>query len=220
MTPNLRKLVLTAHITFSVGWFGSAVAFVALSVANLTSQDGQTVRAAYLAMERIGWLVIVPFAIASLLSGLIQSLGTPWGLFKHYWVLAKLLITVFCTLILLMFMRNFSYSGGAAADSELSSGDLGELRKPEATLHATVGLLLLLAATTLSVYKPWGLTRYGQRKQQGQGPPHAVYGETRAPEISAGLSLEIKIVLAIITTIAVAFVVLHLTGISLGTHGH
>jgi hypothetical protein len=218
MTPNLRKLVLTAHITSSVGWFGSAAAFVALSVANLTSQDGQTVRAAYLAMERIGWLIIVPFAIASLLSGLIQSLGTPWGLFKHYWVLAKLLITIFCTFILLMFMWNFSYPGDAAADSALAIGDLGALRKPDAMLHAGIGLLLLLAATTLSVYKPWGLTRYGQRKQPGQGPPHAVCGETRAPEISAGLSLEIKIVLAVIATIAVAFVVLHLTGIS--THGH
>jgi hypothetical protein len=31
--------------------------------------------------------------------------------------------------------------------------------------HAAGGLLVLLAATTLSVYKPWGMTPYGRRKQ-------------------------------------------------------
>jgi ABC-type nickel/cobalt efflux system permease component RcnA len=83
---QLRKLVLTAHITFSVGWLGAVAVFLALAIAGLTSRDPQMVRAAYSAMELTARFVIVPLAIASLFSGLIQSLGTPWGLFRHYWM--------------------------------------------------------------------------------------------------------------------------------------
>jgi hypothetical protein len=59
MTPSLRKLVLTAHITFSVGWIGAVAAFLALAIAGLTSHDVQMVRAASLAMELTARFVIV-----------------------------------------------------------------------------------------------------------------------------------------------------------------
>lgn len=102
MNSGARKLALTAHITFSVGWLGSALAYLALAITGLTSQDGQMVRTAYLAMDLMGWFVIVPLSLASLSTGVIQALGTPWGLFKHYWVLAKFLLTSVGTLILLV----------------------------------------------------------------------------------------------------------------------
>lgn len=91
MTPGLRKFALTAHVTSSVGWLGAVAGFLALAVAGLTSHDAQKVRAAYLAMELTGWFVIVPLSIASPLTGLVQSLGSTWGLFRHYWVLIKFL---------------------------------------------------------------------------------------------------------------------------------
>jgi hypothetical protein len=99
MTPSLRKLVLTAHITVSVGWLGAVIAFLALAIAGLTSRDAQMVRTSYAAMELTARFVIVPLAFASLLTGLIESLGTPWGLFRNYWVLAKLLLTTFATIV-------------------------------------------------------------------------------------------------------------------------
>ena len=97
MTLRLRKLALTAHITFSVGWLGAVVAYLALAIVGLTSRDAQIVRAAYLSMELIGWFVIVPFSLAALLTGLVQSLGTQWGLFRHYWILVKFLLTTGAT---------------------------------------------------------------------------------------------------------------------------
>ncbi len=70
MKPRLRKLGVTAHVTFSVGWLGADAGFLALAIAGLISQDAQMVRAAYLAMDVIGWFVIVPFSFAALLTGL------------------------------------------------------------------------------------------------------------------------------------------------------
>jgi DMSO/TMAO reductase YedYZ heme-binding membrane subunit len=86
MPPRLRKFALAAHFTRAVGWIGAVAGYIALDVAAATSQDPNTLRAAYLAMELIAWYVIVPLAFASLLSGLIMSLGTRWGLLRYYWV--------------------------------------------------------------------------------------------------------------------------------------
>lgn len=165
MTPGVRKFVLTAHVTTSVGWLGAVAGFLALSIVGVASQDAQTVRAAYLAMESTGWYVLVPVSFASLVTGLVQALGTPWGLFRHYWVLAKLVINVFATVVLLMYMQTLEHLAGIAAETPFSSGDLSALRSPSPVLHAGAALVVLLVATVLSVYKPRGMTRYGQRKQ-------------------------------------------------------
>jgi hypothetical protein len=94
-----------------------------------------------------------------------MSLGTTWGLFRHYWVLFKLLIAVFATIVLLIYMGTFRYMAGVAADP---SADLGVVRNPSPTLHAALALLVLLVATVLAVYKPRGTTPYGRRKQHQQ----------------------------------------------------
>ena len=112
----------------------------------------------------MGWFVLVPLSFASLLTGLIQSLGTRWGLFRHYWVVVKLGMNVFATIILLLYMQTLSFLADLAAQTE-STGNLAGLRSPSPVVHAAGALVLLLVAVTLSVYKPRGMTRYGQRMQ-------------------------------------------------------
>jgi hypothetical protein len=163
MTPRVRKLALTAHVTFSVGWLGAVAAFLAFAVVGLTSPDAQTVRGAYLTMEPAAWFVLLPLAFASLLTGLVQSLGTSWGLFRHYWILFKLFINLLATIVLLMYMETFGVLADVAGDPR---ADLGDVRSASPLLHAVAALLLLLVATTLAVYKPRGMTPYGQRKQR------------------------------------------------------
>src|SRR6266849_388716 len=124
MSPRLRKLVLTAHVLASVGWFGAVAVFLALAVAGLTSRNAELARAAYLVMELTGWFVIVPLCVASLLTGLVSSLGTTWGLFRHYWVLIKLLMTVPATAVLLVHMQPISLLSGVAATTAVLSADL------------------------------------------------------------------------------------------------
>lgn len=165
MRPRVRKLALTAHITASVGWLGAVAGFLALAVAVLTSRDPQTVRAAYLAAEPITWFVIVPLSLASLLTGLVSSLGSTWGLLRHYWVIFKLLLNLIATGVLLMYTQTVRVYADVAADP---SGDLDHLEAGSFLLHSGGALLVLLAATVLAVYKPRGMTRYGQRKQHEQ----------------------------------------------------
>jgi hypothetical protein len=168
MPPGLRKFALIVHVTASVGWIGAVVAFLALVVAAMTSQDAQMLRAAWIAMELTGSFAIVPLALTSLLTGIVMSLGTKWGLFRHYWVLFSLALTILATVVLLGNMQTVSFFAGVAA--EMDSADVGGLRDAlqGELLHAGVGLLVLLVIQVLNVYKPRGLTSYGWRKQREQ----------------------------------------------------
>ena len=170
MRLALRKLGLAAHVTASVGWLGAVGVFLALAVVGVTDQDAQTVRGAYLVMEPAARYLLVPLAVASLLTGIVQSLGTPWGLFRHYWVVFKLLMNIFATVVLLMYLETFRSMAAVAADP---GADLVAVKNPSPILHAVLALLLLLLAAGLGVYKPRGMTRYGWRKQHGQGPQDA-----------------------------------------------
>lgn len=166
MTPRVRKLALTTHVTSSVGWLGAVAAFLALAVAGLTNEDPQLVGAAYLSMELTTWAVIVPLSLAALLTGLVQSLGTTWGVFRHRWIVAKLALTVLATMVLLIHTEPIGRAAAAAAASTLSTSDLRPLRI-QLVADAGAAVVALLIATTLSVFKPWGLTSYGRRMNGG-----------------------------------------------------
>jgi hypothetical protein len=161
LRPRLRRLALTAHVTSSVAWLGAVTAFLGLAVVGLTGHDTETVRGAYLVMEPAAWFVLVPLAFASLLTGVVQALGTTWGLFRHYWVLFKLLITVISTAVLMVYMETFDVLAETAADK---SADLDAVRNASPLLHAAAAIVLLLAATALAIYKPRGITPYGRRR--------------------------------------------------------
>ena len=159
MPLGLRKIALTAHVTSSVGWLGAVAVFLALAVIGLTSRDAQLVRAAYLAMNVTAWVVIVPLCIASLTTGVVSSLGTTWGLFRHYWVVAKLVITLPASMLLLLHLQPIGRMASIAATTTLSVTDFSMLRM-QLVFEAGAALLALLVATALSVYKPQGRTPF------------------------------------------------------------
>jgi hypothetical protein len=215
MTPALRKLTITAHVTFSVGWLGAVAAFLVLSIAGLTSHDAEVVRGAYLSMDLISRFVIIPMCFGALATGLLQALGTPWGLFRYYWIVMKFGLAIFATIALLIHqfavMAEAAKRVSGAAAETLFSPDLGPL-KTELVRAPSLAILLLLVVTTLGVYKPWGLTRYGRRKQQERRKVQ------QQPENETPLG--VKIFFAAIGLLVLVFVVLHLTGHGFEGHGH
>jgi hypothetical protein len=195
--PALRKFTFTAHVMSSVGWLGAVVVFLALAAIGVSSQDEGTVRGAYLVMAPAGWFVLVPLAHASLVSGIALSLGTPWGLIRYYWAAMKLVITVFSTVILLLYMRTFQQMAAVAADPAV---ELDLVRQPSPLVHAILALALLIGATVLGIYKPFGQTPFGT----GERTP-----AQRRWELTLGIA-----VLSILAVVVLS----HLLGSA--THGH
>lgn len=162
MTTSTRKLLLIVHIVLSIGWVGALSGFVVLSIAGLISDDLVVARSAYVSMDLVNRFAIVPFAILAVLTGIIQSLGTPWGLARHYWVLFKLLIIATATFMLLMKTGQISTMATVAGETSFSVDNLRELRV-SITIHAIGGVAVLLWATTLAVYKPRAETRFARK---------------------------------------------------------
>src|SRR3989442_7908411 len=215
MTATLRKLTITAHVTFSIGWLGAVAAFNVLNLAGLPSRDTEVVRGAYLSMDLNSRFVIIPMCFAALATGLLQALGTPWGLFRYYWILLKFGLAIFATFALRVHqfgvMAEAARRVSGAAAETLFSADLGPL-KTELVRAPSLAILLLLVAASLGVYNPWGLTRYGRRKQQERRKVEQ-QPDTETP-------LGVKIFFAMIGTLVLVFVVLHLTGHGFESHSH
>ncbi len=164
-SSGLRRLILTAHITTSVGWLGAVIAYLALDIAATSGQDVASVRAAFFGMEAIIVYVIVPLALASVLIGIVNAVSAPWGLFQHYWVVVKLVLSLFAVIILLLEVQNVRYMADVAA----TGADPRKL--PGSLPHSIGGLIVLVITTILSVFKPRGVTRYGWRKQRQRQIP-------------------------------------------------
>jgi hypothetical protein len=162
MSTRLRKAVLTAHVTTSVGWLGGVLAYLALDVTTAVGRDPGTVRGSYVAMEVIVRWAIVPLALVAVVIGIVNALGTSWGLFRYYWVLVKLVLTVVAAIVLLIEVSSVRY----LADLAVASADPRGLGNT--LVHSGGGLLILLTTVVLSVFKPKGMTGYGWRQQTRQ----------------------------------------------------
>ncbi|MGG2113426.1 hypothetical protein ABFY60_23605 [Lysinibacillus pakistanensis] len=146
-------------------WLGSAAAYIPIAVYVLTNQDVEMIRTAIKIMSLVVNFIVVPVAFASLLTGVALSLGTRWGLFRHYWILLKLLLTVFAVSMLVAYSIELSHAASIAAQTTLSSTDIEVLKAPIHITHPSGSVFIVLVATVLSVYKPKGMTKFGWRKQ-------------------------------------------------------
>jgi len=169
LSPPLRKAALAMHLAVSVGWIGAAAAYLALDLTAATTADAALLRATYLGMGLIADSVLVPLALATLVSGIVVSLGTKWGLMRHWWVVASLALTVFATVVLIVETRTIGAYAAVAADPASTAAQLRALNST--LLHSVGGSLVLLLVLVLNVYKPVGLTPYGWRRQQEERRP-------------------------------------------------
>jgi hypothetical protein len=159
MKRSLQKFLLTTHVATSVGCIGAVAAYLALAIIGLNGIEGDTARTIYAAMELIGWTIVTPLCIAALVSGIAQSLLSPWGLFRYYWIVAKLALTILTIAVL---VRTLNHASETLAMSALHADHLLELR-PHLMVHASLGLCVLVAITAISIYKPWGATPLARR---------------------------------------------------------
>ena len=184
MPPALRKFALAVHLTCSVGWIGAVVAYLVLDMTVAISQDPQMVRPAWIAMGLVVAWAIVPLAVASLLTGLVMALFTKWGLFRHWWVLISLLLTIGASLVLWSETGVIGAAAAIAADATESTDEL--LALPPTLPHSIGGMAVLLIIQTLNIYKPQGLTRYGWRKQQEERRALERRRQEQRPTVSVG----------------------------------
>ncbi|MES1188000.1 MAG: hypothetical protein ABUL60_29555 [Myxococcales bacterium] len=196
MMQPLRKLGLSLHVVLSVGWLGAVIAFLALAWTSFSANDALA-RAAYLAMDVVSRGALLPLSVGALVSGIVQSLGTKWGLLRHYWVVVKLVLTLLATAALFVHQSTaIAEAARLAADATIPLVQSARPRELGIQLLAdsAIALLVLLTITMIAVYKPWGVVGYVTRS--------------------------LKVFFAALTALVVAFIALHLSGHSPHRHSH
>lgn len=161
-----RNLLLVVHIMVAVGALSTDTILLTLGVTGLASSDPELIRAAYLAMDLLVTAVLLPLALAALGTGVLLGLGTRWGLARHWWVLAKLALTIVGASAAVLLLRPSVDQAAATALAvplaELPTAGIGQLAA-RVMLAPTLGVVLLTTAVVLAVYKPWGQTRFRRR---------------------------------------------------------
>ena len=202
--PASRRVALVAHIATSVGWFGAAICWLPLAMVALSSADPAVVRVSCLVMNVTAKTVLVPLALAALGTGILVSCITPWGLLRHYWVATKLALTLAATVILVFKTKQIDQVAQALA-ARASSSAMFYPERFQFVVHAGGGLLVLLVIIVISIFKPWGMTRWGVRSANARDA-------SNAPLVSParGRSSWPRRLLAIGVVVIVLFVLFHL----------
>lgn len=145
--PTARKALLTLHLVTSLGWLGADLTLLTLGVA---AQRGADPAVVYPVAALIGTVLFAPLSVLVWLIGVASALLTPWGLLRYRWVLFKLVITtVMVGLVLFLLTPNLRHAGALGA--ALPARDRADL-----VIAPAVSTSLMIIATVLSTYKPWG----------------------------------------------------------------
>ncbi|WP_443031891.1 DUF2269 domain-containing protein [Streptomyces sp. CA-210063] len=157
----VRRGFLVVHVAASACWLGLTLGLLALGVTAGTTGSSETVEASVRAMKLFADWLLIPVALLTFGSGLVLSLGTPWGLARHRWVWTKFWLTLATLTATVFALRpgvNSALTAVAAGGPLPDAGDV--LFGPVVSLTAYVFM------TAISVLKPWGLTRRGRRLRQ------------------------------------------------------
>jgi hypothetical protein len=157
LPPRWRKALLTAHVAVSVGLLGTDATVVLLASAGLAGRDPVAV---YPAADLVVGALLVPLALAAVVSGVALGVLTPWGLVRHWWVTVKLALTVAGAVLAVVVLRP---TADALAEAARTGAGLGTAERVELLRDGGAASLVLLVTIVLSVYKPFGRLRDHRR---------------------------------------------------------
>jgi uncharacterized membrane protein len=159
MSPSVRRAVLTVHIIASVGLLGDCAGVLAINIRAAATGDPGLAAASYELLDMFSFVFGIPLSMTALVTGIALGLGTKWGVLRHFWVTAKLL------LILSVILVGALVIGPATA----AMGDGRGGAETVLILASAYDVLALALATGLSVFKP-GKRR--ARTRAGRLLPH------------------------------------------------
>lgn len=175
LSVKQKRWLLSAHILFTIGWLGTVFCFLVLGIVATTTSDGETLEAVYFAMRILDLTVVQASAIGTVITGVLLSVLTQWGLTKFYWIIAKQIGAVFSVGLGVFAMHNLIIE----SVSIISSRGLTALQDPTYIVNHRIimaGIILEIISLSimvlLSVFKPWG-----KRKEFDKRKPRKLRGK-------------------------------------------
>ncbi|MDR1920252.1 MAG: DUF2269 family protein [Candidatus Adiutrix sp.] len=155
---NGQKTLKTLHLITICLWLGGAVAINIMPLVMAPAQSGGELFGYDLARKFLDDFIIIPGAMGCLLTGLFICWLTPWGFFKHRWLVVKWALTIASILFGALVIGPF------INDQPPISAELGLEALTDAVYAANFsqGLILgflqtlvIIFLVVISVLKPW-----------------------------------------------------------------
>lgn len=153
-----RRTLLVVHVAASAGWLGLTLGLLALALTAVGTESAPMIEAACRSMKVFTDWLVIPVGLLTLLSGLLLSLGTKWGLARHRWVYTKFWLTLITLTASIFALRP---GVNDAADTVAAGSPLAD--PLDLVMGPVVSFTAYVFMTVISVLKPWGLTRRGRR---------------------------------------------------------
>ncbi|AJY73524.1 hypothetical protein [Paenibacillus beijingensis] len=159
LAVNGRRWLLTLHLLFVAIMFGVAIVFLILSITAANTNDEGVLKACYASMHLLAETSVRASTIGALVTGILLSVLTQWGLFRFYWIIVKEGLTILAIVLGPVGM----YFWTLKAVTMTSAEGLGALQNP--SFHVNSGqlwtgiilqILSIAAMFVISVFKPWG----------------------------------------------------------------
>ena len=154
-----KNWLLSLHLLFIVGWMGGAMCMLVLGIYGVNAEQGEQLYITYDIMHAVDEVMLKYSAIGTLVTGVLLSVKTHWGLTKHYWIIVKEAVTV--GLIMFGVFGLSDWLGEAVMITATEKA--GALQDPEFVLNsrrliagAAINILWMAVLIAISYFKPWG----------------------------------------------------------------
>ena len=141
---HARRALLTGHIVAGVGLLGAVASVLAINIRAATTTDAALAASSYDLLAMLTLAFGIPLSVASLISGVLLGMETPWGVLRYAWVITKLMLVIGVILVGALVLGPGTEAmrrGDGGAEARLIAG-------------AAYDVAALTVATGLSVFKP------------------------------------------------------------------
>lgn len=159
MSKRWRRLVLTLHILCAALWLGGVAVVILLSLVFAQPRSDEALLAIRSAIVAVDYVIIIPAAVGSLVTGLFFAWRTKWGLTRFYWVIVKWTATTTLILIGILWLGPWVDSTALIARAEGLSATQNADYSSQANgvvVLAAFQAIVLVCLVLLSTFKPWG----------------------------------------------------------------
>lgn len=157
LSPKGTRILKIIHLIFAAMWLGGALGLTFLLLDSVPDNSGAMFMRAR-AAQVVDDYIIIPGALGCLFTGLVYSIWTNWGFFKHKWVTVKWILTV-AMILFGTFVMGPMVNGNVylIEDIDLYNADNITYFK-NVSNNITAGLFQITAMLfvfVISVIKPW-----------------------------------------------------------------
>lgn len=158
LTPVGMKTVKTLHLIAVVMWLGGCLAMGLIAL--IPTDDPVSKLALLNVSELIDYAILIPGAVATVLTGAIYGIWSKWGFFRHTWLTVKWIVSIAIILIGTFFFHPFSLEMIDILQSPAPDATATNILAVDAAILRWCGLqaIALMLLIPVSVFKPWKRT--------------------------------------------------------------